>query len=148
MQSFALTLFADYRLFYIKDEAADGDLSDSWDDRTTARLLAIAPGTIGVGTVRNTEVPVTIELYEREPEADFAAWDYIVEAALSIASGPLVVAGCTDYLPDAKRIPLAPGAIACAPLMAGSRRSPRTVSRARIATGSSSGARPRPSCAS
>jgi len=26
-----------------------------------------------------------------------------------VASGPLVVAGCPDYLPDAKRIALAPG---------------------------------------
>ena len=109
MQSFALSLLADYHQFYIQDEAADGDLSDSWDDAATARLLALAPGTIGIGTVRNVEVPVTIELHEREPDADFAAWDHIVEATLSVASGPLVVAGCTDYLPDAQRIPLGPG---------------------------------------
>jgi hypothetical protein len=109
MQSFALTLFADYHQFYIKDEAAQGDLSDCWDAAASARLLALAPGTIGVGTVRDVEVPVTIEIYDREPDADVAAWDHVVEAGLSVASGPLVVAGCTDYLPDAKRIPLAPG---------------------------------------
>jgi hypothetical protein len=108
MQSFALSLLADHQ-FYIQDEAADGDLSDSWDDAATARLLAIAPGTIGIGTVRNTEVPVTIEIHEQEPAADFAASDQIVEATLMVASGPLVVAGCPDYLPDAKRIALAPG---------------------------------------
>ena len=109
MQSFALTLFADYHQFYIQDEAADDDLSDSWDDAATARLLALAPGTIGLGTVRNLEVPVTIEIHEGEPDADAAAWDHIVEASIAVASGRLVVAGCTDYLPDAKRIPLTPG---------------------------------------
>jgi hypothetical protein len=65
MRSFALKLLADYHQFYIQDEAADGDLSDSWDDAATARLLAIAPGTIGIGTVRNAEVPVTIETTSR-----------------------------------------------------------------------------------
>jgi hypothetical protein len=109
MQSIALSLLADYHQFYIQDEAADGDLSDAWDAAATARLLALAPGTIGIGTVRNVEVPVVIEIHERAPEADFAAWDHVVEAAISVASGRLVVAGCTDYLPDAKRIPLAPG---------------------------------------
>ena len=109
MQSFALSLFADYHLFYIQDEAAEGDLSDNWDEAATARLLALAPGTIGVGTVRNVEVPVTIEIHEGEPAGDTAAWDHIVEASIAVASGRLMVAGCTDYLPDAKRIPLSPG---------------------------------------
>ena len=65
MQSFALTLFADYQLFYIQDEAADGDLSDSWDAAAGARLLALAPGTIGIGTARIAEVPVTVEIRSR-----------------------------------------------------------------------------------
>jgi hypothetical protein len=109
VKSFALTLFADYHQFYIQDEATDGNLSDSWDDAATARLLAIAPGAIGIGTVRNAEVPVAVEIHEREPDADFVAWDQVIEAALTVVSGPLVIAGCTDYLPDAKRIALAPG---------------------------------------
>lgn len=103
-RSLELSLFADYFQFYIQDEGVAGDLSQSWNQEATDRLLAIAPGTIGVGTVRNMDVPVTIEVHDREPDDDSLEWDHVVEAALDVASGRIVVAGCTDYFPDARRI--------------------------------------------
>lgn len=109
MKSFELALFADYFQFYIQDEAAKGDLSEAWSEEATDRLLAIAPGTVGIGTVRNMEVPVRVEIREHEPEGDFSKWDHVVEASLDVASDRVVIAGCTDYFPDAKRIEVAPG---------------------------------------
>jgi hypothetical protein len=109
MKSFELTLFADYFQFYIQDEAATGDLSQAWNEETTDRLLAVAPGTVGIGTVRNMDVPVTVEIHEHEPDDDSPEWDHVVEASLDAASGRIVIAGCTDYLPDAKRTEVAPG---------------------------------------
>ncbi len=109
MTLFELSLFADYFQFYIQDEAATGDLSQAWDEEATDRLLAVAPATVGIGTVRNTNVPVTVEIREDEPEDDSAEWDHVVEASLDVKSGRIVVAGCTDYFPDAKRIEVAPG---------------------------------------
>ena len=55
-----LELSADYHQFYLQDEEASGDLSDSWSKEAVERLLAIAPGTVGVGTVREDDVPVEI----------------------------------------------------------------------------------------
>ena len=55
-------LFADYFQFYLQDEAASGDLSDAWTPEAVEQLLAIGPGVIGVGTVRNVDVPVEIEV--------------------------------------------------------------------------------------
>lgn len=104
-----LSLFADYFQFYIQDESAAGDLSQSWNQEAIDRLLAIAPGTIGIGTVRNMEVPVTIEIHSREPDDDSSAWDHVVEAALNVASGRIVIAGCTDYFPDAARLEVPSG---------------------------------------
>ena len=78
MKSFELTLFADYFQFYIQDEPASGDLSAAWTEQATDRLLAIAPGTVGIGTVRNMDVPVTVHLLERAPDDDFAGWDHVV----------------------------------------------------------------------
>lgn len=104
-----LSLFADYFQFYLQDEAADGNLSDAWTDEAVARLLAVAPGTVGVGTVRNTEVPVSLEVVASEPPTDLAAYDHVVECPLSVTSGNLVIAGCTDYFPEATRIPVQPG---------------------------------------
>ena len=45
----------------------DGDLSDKWTTETVEQLLATTDGTIGVGTVRNMDVPVTIKTFETEP---------------------------------------------------------------------------------
>ena len=109
MRSLELSLFADYFQFYIQDEAANGDLSESWNEEATARLLAVAPGTIGIGTVRNMNVPVAVEVHDREPNDDSSEWDHVVEAELNVASGRIVVAGCTDYFPDAKRVEVSPG---------------------------------------
>jgi hypothetical protein len=102
-------LFADYFQFYLQDEAIDGDLSDSWTDEAVTRLLAVSRGTVGVGTVRNMEVPVTLEVLVSEPPLDVVAYDHIVECSLSVAGRNLVIAGCTDYLPEAARIQIEPG---------------------------------------
>jgi|SRR5579864_3918681 len=108
-RKFQFTLFADYFQFYLQDEGVDGDLSDSWTQEAIDRLLAIAPGTIGVGTVRNMNVPVTVEIEDSPPDEDANVWDQIIECTINVPSGRLVIAGCTDYFPDATRIELFPG---------------------------------------
>lgn len=109
MEKHELELFADYFQFYLQDERVDGDLSDSWTDEAVANLLALAPGTIGVGTVRNMAVPVVVEIHDTRPSDDLAQWDHVTECSIDVPSGKLVVAGCTDYFPDARRITLEPG---------------------------------------
>src|SRR5579864_9727724 len=108
-RKFQFTLFADYFQFYLQDEGVDGDLSDSWTQEAIDRLLAIAPGTIGVGTVRNMNVPVTVEIEDSPPDEDANVWDQINECSINVPSGRLVIAGCTDYFPDAARVELPPG---------------------------------------
>lgn len=109
MRQLEFELFADHFQFYLQDEAADGDLGDAWDEVAVARLLAVAPGMIGVGTVRDADVPVTIELLENEPAPDFASWDHVMECSIATPTGKIVLAGCMDYFPDAARIELSPG---------------------------------------
>jgi hypothetical protein len=69
------TLFADYHQFYLQDELVTGDLSDSWTPEAASRLLAIAHGTIGVGTIRDTTVPVDVEISDTEPLESLGPWD-------------------------------------------------------------------------
>ncbi|ADB39256.1 hypothetical protein [Spirosoma linguale] len=102
-----LELFADYFQFYIQDEQVEGNLGDSWTQEAVDRLLAITKGTIGVGTARNMDVPVTIKIYDQEPSFlsdEEGIIDLINETDLEIHSGKIVVSGCTDYFPDATRI--------------------------------------------
>jgi hypothetical protein len=109
MQMRHFRLFADYFQFYLQDESAEGDLSSSWTDETVAQLLALAPGTIGVGTVRDMEVPVDLELRDDSPSDDLNVWDHVNECSIEVPSGRIVVAGCTDYFPDATRVEVRPG---------------------------------------
>jgi len=109
MSSYRYNLFADYFQFYLQDEKVSGDLSDAWREEAVKNLLAIAPGTIGVGTVRNMDVPVEVELFESAPMETFEAWDQVNECDLEIRSGTIVIAGCTDYFPEAARIQVEPG---------------------------------------
>ena len=109
MPRYDFELFADYHQFYLQDEPADGNLGDAWTEDASNRLLAVATGVIGVGTVRNMDVPVTIEILDKEPLLDLARFDHVVECSLSVNSGRIVVAGCTDYFPDAARIDVRAG---------------------------------------
>lgn len=109
MQSHRLELFADYHQFYLQDEAAGGDLSDAWSQDAVQRMLAVSDGVVGVGTVRNMDVPVTIEFLDFEPPTDLTRFDHVAEGSLVVVRGPIVVAGCTDYFPDAARFDLMPG---------------------------------------
>ncbi|WP_295984575.1 hypothetical protein [uncultured Variovorax sp.] len=109
MKSYDLQIFADYFQFYLKDEAADANFGDAWDEVATARMFAAASGMVGFGTARNMEVPVTLEFLDAEPANNLADFDHVVEGTLVVTTGPLVVAGCTDFFPDADRFPLEPG---------------------------------------
>jgi hypothetical protein len=109
MRRFEYKLFADYFQFYLQDESMDGNLGDSWTAEAVTRLLAVAPGTVGVGTVRNMDVPVTVELLDGEPDSDVDVWDHVAECSLETSTGRIVIAGCTDYFPDASRIEVEPG---------------------------------------
>ena len=104
-----LELFADYFQFYIQDEKADGDLGEKWTTEAVELLLATTDGTIGVGTVRNMAVPVTVKTFSTEPPFltdNENVIGQINECDIKIGSGKIAIAGCTDYFPDAKRIEL------------------------------------------
>lgn len=104
-------LFADYFQIYLQDETAEGDLSDAWTQHAVDILLALAPGTVGIGTARNMFVPIIIKLYEFEPALlqDSYEISHINECDLETNSNKLVISGCTDYFPDALRIDVKKG---------------------------------------
>lgn len=110
IQELTLELFTDYFQFYIQDEQAVGDLGDDWTDEAVDRLLATTAGTIGIGTMRNMDAPVSVKLFESEPFiAERDDIGQVNECDLEITSGKAVIAGCTDYFPDAQRIKLTNG---------------------------------------
>lgn len=101
-----LNLFADYFQIYLEDENNGKNLSDSWTDEAVRSMLTVTNTTIGIGTVRNMDVPVTLNIFNSKPEIknELENIDQINECDIEIMSGKFVIAGCTDYYPDAKRI--------------------------------------------
>src|SRR5205823_7682146 len=103
-------LFTAYFQFYLQDEQASGDLGEDWTDEAVARLLATRAGTIGVGTIRDMDAPVSVKLFESEPlVVERGDIGQVNECDLAITSGSAVIAGCTDYFPVAKRVALGNG---------------------------------------
>jgi hypothetical protein len=106
-----LRLFADYHQFYLQDEQAIGDLSEAWTVQATEDRMALAPGVFGVGTLSLDTVRVTVLVLAGAPPADLSAWDHVTECSVKAPSGRLVIAGCTDYFPDARRIEVPAGSL-------------------------------------
>ncbi len=102
-------LFADYFAFVIQDEQANPDFSESITDETIKQMIVVLPEAISIGTARNTEVPVAVEVLTEAPTGDQGLWDRVNECSISIPSGKLVVMGGSDYFPDATRIEVKPG---------------------------------------
>lgn len=101
-----LELFANYFQSHLQDDdQALGNLADAWTEDATQRLrIAVAPGVVGVGTARNDTVVAELEVTAVEPALNAALWEHVVEADLHCATGRIVIAGCTDYFPDARRL--------------------------------------------
>ncbi|MBN2375205.1 MAG: hypothetical protein JXD22_02300 [Sedimentisphaerales bacterium] len=61
MKQYSFKIFADYHQFYLQDDDQNkGDLSEAWSQEAVDRLLAIAPNVVGIATIRNIDVSVSV----------------------------------------------------------------------------------------
>lgn len=104
-----LTLFADYHQVHLFDEGSSTDLGDAWAGRAVDDQLAVAGDAMAIGTVVNVDVSVKVEIRDQPPADDVADFDHVVEGSLQVSSGRLVVMGCTDFEPEAVRLPVPQG---------------------------------------
>ena len=102
-------LFADYFQLYLMDDKSEDDTSEIWTEEALERRLGIGGSTLALGTLRNVDVNLIVEVLPEAPDINEDEWDHIVTGHMSVPSGSLAVFGCTDYLPDAARIPVEPG---------------------------------------
>ncbi|MDK4705855.1 MULTISPECIES: hypothetical protein [unclassified Rhizobium] len=111
-------LFADYFQIYLRDEAHP-DLPEDYTEEVIARRLAVGPNAIILHTARNTAVPVQIEWHDQRPATDLDIYQHVAEATLDCPSGQLVLAGLTDYEPDAPRLAVKAGLLGIRVCMSG-----------------------------
>jgi hypothetical protein len=101
-------IFADYFQIYIWDERGT-PLIDWKTEAYTRERVAVAPGVVGISTARNMSVPLEVEIRQSEPRDSHKAWDQVVDCAIHISSGRIVIAGTTDDPDTAPRISISPG---------------------------------------
>jgi hypothetical protein len=104
---FADEILADYHQFYLADASGDFELPENWTAIALSQRVLAAAQALVFSTARNMKVPVRVELHEK-PVAVPHDCDHAVAASLS-TGGQLVVAGLSDYLPDAPRLSVPPG---------------------------------------
>ncbi len=119
MVVYKFKLFADYFQLYLMDEAVDDDTSEIWTESALEAKLGISRNTLAIGTFRNVDVNLEVMVVEQEPTISLVDWDHASLGHVNLPSGKCAVLGCTDYLPDAKRIELPKGQYAALSLAKG-----------------------------
>lgn len=109
-KSFDFSLFAEHFQFYVQDKSTDNSLSIYWDEQSREDLFACSDEIIGVATVRNMDVPVTLALIEKEPEDEsLDEWDHVVQSMLSLPTGTLLLTGPTSDETESLKVNVDPG---------------------------------------
>lgn len=106
-----LSVFADFNSFLLIDQDAKvPNPKDGWVDEVIKNMITARPGTVAMGTVRRTTVPVTIVARGHAPEVNLQPWDLVTEASITTTTGVLLVLGPID-MPEAEapRITVAQG---------------------------------------
>jgi len=105
-------IFADYFQVYLADPLVDGDWSDAWKapDALADRFIA-CERILGFVTERNTTVPLRVVSHDAVPDLtdQVLRADHAVKAGLFTADRRLIIAGCSDYWPEAYSVAVLPG---------------------------------------
>jgi hypothetical protein len=103
-------IFAEHFQFYVQDKETDNLLTIYWDETSREDLFALSDEIVGIATVRNMEVPVSLTFIEKEPEnEDLDDWDHVVQGYLNVPSGKLLVTGPTSQAEDSFNTEVEPG---------------------------------------
>lgn len=94
-KQFKFELFADFHQFYVMDAGINPQAPDIWTNADVSHRALAADHIVVICPIRNMTVPVTLELYEAEPNIDLAPYDHAVRCSLDLPTGQLQVHECT-----------------------------------------------------
>ena len=95
MQRKRFNVFADYHQFYLWDRGMTSEAPTDYSDEDVRRRIKVGPHVVVIQPIRNTTVPVEVEVRKADPGFDPAEWDHIAEASLHLPTGQLQVHECT-----------------------------------------------------
>ena len=98
------TVFADYNQFFVLDDELEPQYPESISQSAIDDRCQVQPSILAVYTAFPREVAVGIRVCDNIPDIAGGCWAHVIRGAFAIPSGQLVLAGCSDYLPDCTRI--------------------------------------------
>ncbi len=105
-------IFADYYQVYLADPLVDGDWSEAWTaPEALVDRFVTCERILGFVTERNTTVPLRVVSHDAVPDLTDKVLraDHAVKAGLFTSDRRLIIAGCSDYWPEAYSIAVLPG---------------------------------------
>ena len=97
-------LYAKQHQFYLQDANVKQPLSQLWQGKSLSDRVVGNVGGLAVRTVTDKHVSVYLEVSDTPLAGSLDEWQYVADAAVHVQSGQLIIAGGTDYFPDAARI--------------------------------------------
>jgi hypothetical protein len=111
-----LIVFADNFQIQIQDLKEESDFPESWNDALLTQLYVVGDSVLGLGTVRDLDVELTIEVNsdrmddkEIYTDPDCSDYDHVVQCNIEVPSGELLISGCTESFDEASKITVPPG---------------------------------------
>ncbi|GAA5185344.1 hypothetical protein GCM10025771_41120 [Niveibacterium umoris] len=100
----AFVIFADYNQFFLLDDALQPSYPEHIPAGAFEQRVQTLPNLLAIYTASAGNVSVSVVTNENEPEVSLEAWSHAVQGAISVPSRRLLLAGCSDYLPECPRV--------------------------------------------
>jgi hypothetical protein len=111
-----LIVFADNFQVHLQDQKEEADFPESWNDLLLTQLYVAGERVLGIGTVRDLDVEMTIEVNSDRmddkdiyTDPDCSDYDHVAQCNIDLPSGEILISGCTESFDEAHRISVPPG---------------------------------------
>lgn len=103
------SVFAAYNQIFLLDDGAQPPYPEIIPQSAIDQRFQLVPYLLAIYTASSAMVSVEVSVGLFEPELDSESWSHVVFGSMSAPSGRLILAGCSDYLPECPRIAVPAG---------------------------------------
>ncbi len=103
------SVFADYNQFFLFDAVIQPPYPETIPESALKEKFQLLPNLLAIYTDSSGYVSVKVTTSEIDNKIDSETWHNIAFGNISVPSGSLILAGCTDYLPSCPRIKVPSG---------------------------------------
>ncbi|MBX9689399.1 MAG: hypothetical protein K2X27_22000 [Candidatus Obscuribacterales bacterium] len=112
----SIMVFAENFQFQLQDQIEDCDYPEDWNDSLLSQLYVGGRGIVGIGTVRDLDIELTLEVYaapmdekDMNEDPEVGEFDHVVQCNIEVPSGKLLVTGSTTEYDDTYKLEIPAG---------------------------------------